>query len=150
MYSAALLGLALVIAPVAGASWQGKDKEIKKGDAVTVRGCLTGSALEATDIERKDGATAIAAGRTFRLTGDKKLLKQLRDEHAGKVVSVEGVLKSDLRTDAAGQTANVGRVRVGIGAQSSQPGRPDSESQRSLPVLDVKSFEGGATTSCSH
>jgi hypothetical protein len=79
------------------------------------------------------------------LTGDKKLIKQLRDEHDGRVVSVEGVLKSDLRSDD-GQTTNVGGVRIGIGTPASAPGRPDAESQRSLPVLDVKSFEGGPTT----
>ena len=146
MYSAALLGVVVAIMPAVAVGWQDKDKEIRKGDTVSVRGCLSGTSLEATDIERKDGASAIAIGRTFRLTGNKKLIKQLRDEHDGKVVNVEGVLKSELRSDG-GQTTSVGRVRIGIGTPSSQPGRPDAESQRSLPVLDVKSFEGG-TTAC--
>ena len=149
MRGAALLGVFVVAAvaavPAAGTARQAKVKEIKKGDKVILRGCLSGSALDATDIEGVDGGTGIAIGLTFRLTGDKKLIKQLRDEQSARVVTLQGVLKSDLRSET-GQTANVGGVRIGIGKTTSVPGRPDAESQRSYPVLEVKSFEGSTIT----
>jgi hypothetical protein len=127
MSSALLLSVLVAFTPAIGVALQDKDKdrEIRKGDTITVRGCLNGGALEATDIEGENGAQGAPIGLTFRLTGDKKVTKQLRDEHGGRIVSVKGVLKSDLRSEG-GQTARVGGVRIGIGVPSSQPGRPCS------------------------
>ncbi len=119
---------------------------VKKGDVISVRGCLTGSALEATDIGTKDALDALASGTTFRLTGDKNLLKQMRDKHNHRVVDVEGVLKSDLGNDGVA-SRKVGKMRITIGAPNAHPGTPETDSRRSLPVLQVKSFEG-STTSC--
>jgi hypothetical protein len=121
-------------------------KGVKKGDTISVRGCLTGTALEATDLANLDTTGALASGLTFRLTGDKALVKQLRDKHDGKVVDVEGVLKSDLVQDGV-TSRKVGKMRITIGSPAATPGRPAAEAQRSLPVLELKSFEG-STTSC--
>jgi hypothetical protein len=83
---------------------------------------------------------------TFRLTGDKALLKQLRDEHDGKVVEVEGVLKSELPKESVA-TRKVGRMRITIGTPSANPASQEAETRRSLPVLEVTAFDG-STTSC--
>ena len=118
----------------------------KKGDPLTVKGCLSGGSLLASDVLNAAGAAVeMASGLTFRLTGDKKVLKQLRDDHNGKVVSVEGVLKSDLPRDSV-DTRQLGKMRVTIGAVSS-PNATDAETRRSLPVLDAKAFDG-TTISC--
>jgi hypothetical protein len=117
----------------------------KKGDAIAVRGCLTGTALEATDLRSVDVTSALASGVTFRLTGDKNLLKRLRDEHDGKVVDVEGLLKSDLPNENV-QTRKVGKMRITIGSPAANPASPAAEAQRSLPVLEVKSYDGSATS----
>ena len=116
----------------------------KKGDKITVRGCLTGTALEATDLGTTDATSVLATGVTFRLTGDKKLLKQLRDEHDGKLVDVEGVLKSDLPNQGiAGR--KVGKMRVTIGAPAASPASPEAEARRAVPILEVKSYESAGT-----
>jgi hypothetical protein len=138
----------LVALPSVAAAQEGKDppKGIKKGDKISVTGCLSGTALEATDVSRTDGSAPLAGGITFRLTGDKSLLKELREKHDGKIVDVEGVLKSELTQNTAA-TRKVGKIGITIGTPAAVPGRPDTETQRSLPVLELKSFDGG-TTSC--
>jgi hypothetical protein len=118
----------------------------KKGDAIVVRGCLTGQALEATELGRTDSTGALSNGLTFRLTGDKNLLKQMREEADGKVVDVEGILRSELPSQSVA-TRKVGRMRITIGSPAASPNSQEAETRRSLPVLEVRSFNG-STTSC--
>jgi len=120
-------------------------KPVQKGDSLSVKGCLDGGALEATEAPALEATGALASGLTFRLTGDKALLKQLRETHNGKLVSVKGVLKSDL-PQQEGQSRSVGRMRITIGGASPSPHSPQAEARRSLPVLEVKSFDGGSTS----
>jgi hypothetical protein len=117
-------------------------KGVKKGDQIIVRGCLNGGALEATDLGNAGMSSELSGGVTFRLTGDKTLLKQLREEQNGRLIEVEGVLKSDLPKDSVA-SRKVGKMTVTIGTPSPNA---MSETQRSLPVLEVKSFEGSRTT----
>jgi len=143
MHTTLILTLAMT---VAAAAQQEKpaSKPVQKGDTIAVKGCLAGGALEATESEALDSAGWLAGGLTFRLTGDKALLKQLREKHDRKLVAVKGVLKSD-RPQEAGQSRNVGRTRITIGGEVPNPNSPDVQSRRALPVLEVKSFDGGST-----
>jgi hypothetical protein len=118
----------------------------KKGDLISVRGCLTGGALEATDLGSVDATRGLSSAVTFRLTGDSSLLKKMRDEADGKVVDVQGRLKSDLPQENV-QSRKVGKVRITIGSPATTPGSLAAEGKRSLPVLEVTSFEG-STTGC--
>ena len=129
-----------------GAAQEKPSSPPKKGDVISVRGCLTGSALEATDIKSVDTTDLLSNGVTFRLTGDKALLKKMRDEADGRVVDVEGRLKSEL-PKANAQSRKVGKVRITVGVPMATPATPAAETQRSLPVLEVTSFEG-STTAC--
>ena len=117
----------------------------KKGDAVVVKGCLSGQALEATELGSKDATEALSSGVTFRLTGDKTLLRQLRDEQDGKIVDVEGVLKSDLPKESVA-SRNVGRMRITIGTPAQSPNSQEAATRRALPVLEVTSYNGSTTT----
>ena len=149
MRTVLLVCLFVAAAPLAGRAQDSNssDKPTRKGDPLTVKGCLSGNALEATETSAIDASALLAGGLTFRLTGDKALLKELRQKHEGKVVEVKGVLKSNLPQQDP-QTRNIGRVRVGIGSPAATPGTPQAEARRSVPVLEVKSFDGSATTSC--
>jgi hypothetical protein len=120
----------------------------QKGDNVVVKGCLRGSALESTETTI---AGAEAESRrdawVFRLTGDKALLKKMRQEQDGRVVEVSGILKSKLQAgdDLHGATIGNTRVRIGVGGGSGGGaiGSPvHNETNRSIPVLEVKSYEG--------
>jgi hypothetical protein len=85
------LAIALLL-PVAGVIAQDKAPSItppaKKGDAIAIYGCLRGSALEATDLGGSEDVSPVTHGMTFRLTGDKALLKEMKEKHDKKVVEV--------------------------------------------------------------
>jgi hypothetical protein len=123
-------------------------KAPKKGDTITVKGCLDGGVLVATESDALEATGLLATGITFRLTGDKRLLKELRDEHDHRVMSVRGVLKSDLPR-LEGQSRNLGRMRITIGGANPNPNSPQAmESRRSLPVLEARTFERVADITC--
>jgi hypothetical protein len=134
-----------VLLPVAGLVAQDKAPSntppSKKGDAIAIHGCLRGSALEATDIGTGEDVSPVTQGMTFRLTGDKTLLKEMKEKYDKKVVEVRGVLKSDLMP-ASWREATVGNTRISIGTPSTGSIAPDQEVKRSVPQVEVKSYEG--------
>jgi hypothetical protein len=138
------LAIALLL-PVAGVIAQDKAPSItppaKKGDAIAIYGCLRGSALEATDLGGSEDVSPVTHGMTFRLTGDKALLKEMKEKHDKKVVEVRGVLKSDL-LPASWAERTVGKTRISIGTPSTGSATADQETKRSVPVVEVKSYEG--------
>ncbi len=140
------LVLALLL-PVAGVAAQEKPVAApsKKGDRIAIYGCLRGSALEATDIGGSDDVSPMTQGVTFRLTGDKKVLKELKEKQEKKLVEVHGVLKSDLQQRYP--ETKLGRVRIGIGSPSTGSASAADEAKRSVPVVEVRSFKG-SDTSC--
>ena len=138
------LAIALLL-PVAGVIAQDKAPSNtppgKKGDAIAIFGCLRGSALEATDLGGSEDVSPVTHGMTFRLTGDKALLKEMKEKHDKKVVEVRGVLKSDLLPPSWAERT-VGNTRISIGTPSTGSATADQETKRSVPVVEVKSYEG--------
>lgn len=117
----------------------------KKGDDVLLNGCFRGGALEATDVSAgEDSSVPLLSGQTFRLTGKKDVLKEMKEKHDSKLVEVRGKLKSDLQPPG-GYGAKVGGMRITIGGPTSGAGARDTANQRSLPVVEVSSFEGLGT-----
>jgi hypothetical protein len=118
----------------------------RKGDTITVRGCLRGGAVESTEVTSGETPVPLADNLTFRLDGDKNLLKDLKKKHDAHLVSATGVLKTDLSQRGPDTMAKVGNVRIGIGAPSTNPASAEAGNRRFIPVLDVKSFDGSATS----
>ena len=142
------LYLLLVSTPFTVLSAQDRSSTLpKKGDTITVKGCLRGGVVESTDVVWAETPVGLAESLTFQLKGDKNLLKDLKKQHDAHLVSVTGVLKSDLSPRGPGASAKIGNMRIGIGTPSANPASPDAGNRRPLPVLEVKSFDGG-TTSC--
>lgn len=112
------------------------DPRPRKGDTVVARGCLGGGVLETLDLKTTDGKAREVAALTFRLTGDKKLLKTLKEEHADHSDSITGVLKTDLPDEKKAIGTRIGNTNIGIGIAN-----PNASTQRALPVLEVKAFE---------
>ena len=143
--TAAAAGLAFALAAPPASAQESKSRPPKKGDRVVVTGCLDGRALTATDVRgaEQDQPRPLTAV-TFRLEGNRTLLRDLREKGNERIVRVEGVLKSDLpREEGGGRQA--GRVRITIGEPVSSPGSMQEQNRRAIPVLDVKSFEGAST-----
>lgn len=136
----------LVLAVPLSAQQTTPQKPPKKGDTVSVRGCLRGNAVEQAELliegaegemSRNDQVPLL----TYRLQGDKKVLKELKDKHDRMVVQVKGILRSELSGSAIGTT--VGRTRITIGAD---PRNPTRGTEEQLPVVDAKSFEATAVS----
>ena len=137
----------VVLLPIAGVLAQEKPapSPTKKGDRIVIYGCLRGSSLEATDVGGSDDVSAMTQGITFRLTGDKKVLKELKEKHEKKLVEVRGILKSDLQPRYP--ETKLGRVRIGIGSPSTGSASAADEAKRAVPVVEVASYNG-LDTSC--
>ena len=133
-----LVAIVVVLALSGAAAQQEKPaaKLPQKGDIIVVKGCLKGSSLEATETGILNGEGTMITALVYRLTGDKDQLKQMRNEHDGKVVEVTGILKSTLppSDEVRGKTFGKSRITVGIGTP--QVGAPaTAEANRSIPVL---------------
>ena len=122
----------------------GTSKEPKRGDTLVVRGCIAGGLIESSDAEASDSTGTYRGRVTYRLTGDKKALKQLKQEHDGHVDVVTGILKSDLPQQNTPQGKRVGntRITVGIGAQPTN----DPTAPQYLPALELKELEHTGVT----
>ena len=57
-----------------------KEKVPAKGDAVLVKGCLDGPTLQSIETSMTDETGHLATPFTYQLKGDKKLLRQMREE----------------------------------------------------------------------
>jgi len=114
-------------------------RELKRGDTIVVRGCITGGTVETSDAQANDSTGTHTGFVTYRLTGDKKALKQIKQEHDGHVDIVTGILKSDLpaRNTPRGKRVGNTRITVGVGAQPTH----DPNVVQYLPVLQVKEVE---------
>jgi hypothetical protein len=141
-----IVALLLIAVPLS-AQQTAPQKPPKKGDTVSVRGCLRGNAVEQAELliegaegemSRNDQVPLL----TYRLQGDKKVLKELKDKHDRMVVQVRGILRSEVSGSGLGTT--VGRTRITMG---SDPRNPTRGAEDQLPVLDAKSFEA-TTVSC--
>lgn len=136
----------LVLALTGPAAGQEKDKdEVKpprRGDKVVVRGCLSGGSLDSTEVKaagEDERRTAYSDFVTFRLTGDKKVLKEIRMEHSGHADVLHGTLGTDL-PKAGGNAIGNSRIRIGVGrGMAPEPPPP-------LPVLKVSAFEHTGVT----
>ena len=119
------------------------DRLPQKGDSIVVKGCLKGRSLESTETGLLDQEARSMTALVYRLTGSKDVLKQMRDQHEGSLVEVTGILKSTLPPADEMRTRTFGKTRVKIGVGSANVGMgADAEANRSLPVLEVKSYEG--------
>jgi hypothetical protein len=116
-----------------------RPKEPKRGDTLVVRGCITGGTIESSNAEVRDSTGTYTGFVTYRLTGEKKALKQIKQEHDGHADILTGVLKSDLpqQNTPRGKLVGNTRITVGVGPQPSN----DPNAPQFLPALEVKAIE---------
>ena len=116
----------------------------KKGDTIVVRGCIDGGTVASSQSEVSDSTGVYSAPVTYRLTGDKKAIKQIKQEHDGHSDILTGILKSDLpdRNPPRGKTVGNTRITIGMGEQP----RSDPRAVQYMPVLQVKGIEHTGTS----
>jgi hypothetical protein len=111
--------------------------EPKRGDTIVVRGCITGGKIESSETQVRDKRGTYPVLVTYRLTGEKKALKQIKEDHDGHADVITGVLKSDLPNQNAPGGKRIGNTRVVIG----EPPRTDPHAPQFLPALQVKKID---------
>ena len=100
--------------------------------------------IESSDAETNDSTGTYRGFVTYRLTGDKKALKQMKQEHDGHVDIVTGILKSDLPQENTPLGKQVGNTRITVGA-GAQPTN-DPTAPQYLPALQFKALEHTGVT----
>jgi hypothetical protein len=131
---------------VADQDKEGARKRVpKKGDTITVKGCLTGSTLQSTETVAEDGSPLPMPTYSYQLKGKKDVLKDLRSKHDGEIVELTGELKSML-PDAGSFGTTIGGTKVVVGADPMSREQAMQGTGQPLPVLEVKSFKGSTVT----
>src|SRR5262249_50849425 len=117
--------LAAVVLPTAGPlvaqKPEGGASGPKKGDIVTIRGCVSWPLLVQAGFWKVDITYQAATPYTYRLSGDKNLVKPLQKEHADTIVEVTGVLKSTATPPPATRGKDYGKTKVYVRASGQNP-----------------------------
>ena len=116
-----------------------KKERPKRGDVVIARGCLRGGVLENAELGSPSSTDRYAELISYRLTGDKKSLDEIRKDHDRHADIITGELRTDLPTHTEARGGKIGNTRIVVGAGPSRPMMPDGPPP--LPVLKVTSFE---------
>lgn len=117
-------------------------KPPEKNDAVIVKGCVKGPVFESDETRKADDTGSLEKAISYRMSGDKDLLEELRDEHANHTEQITGVLKSELPDENLGRGRQLGKTGIYIGGGLPRSGIGGIQSMTPyLPVLEVKSTE---------
>lgn len=137
----ALLLFALTVPASAQEKTTGEIKPPRRGDIVTVKGCVANATLDSNEVAGQEKESRYFEFVTFRLTGDKKLLEDIRKEHVGHSDVLHGELRSDLpKPGQSGRIVGNSRISIGVGrGMQPEPAPP-------LPVLKVSSIDHTGVT----
>jgi hypothetical protein len=102
-------------------------------DLVVARGCVVGGAFTTVS---PSGVTT--AHRTYRLTGPRALLKQLRKDHEGHLEEITGRIQGDFAAPNVVRRKQVGKVGIVVGAGHGGSGA-DSSRISDTPSIEVAS-----------
>src|SRR5262245_10366206 len=114
----------------------------KKGDKVMVRGCVAWPLLVQAGFAKLDITAEAGTAYTYRLSGDKNLVKPLQQEHSHTIVEISGVLTSTGNPPPAPRGKELGKngkTKVYVSASGEGPPRPDKVDPPLL--LRVTAFE---------
>lgn len=129
------------------AAQQGQEKPRVPDDSVelTVSGCLKGRVLAVPDERQADTESGVTVrSRSFRLAGDRDLMKLVKDED-GHFVEVTGIVK---RSALDSKGVRIGR-RVAIAGGSPVAGtQPIPDPAADVAVMDISSLRH-RSTSCA-
>lgn len=140
-----LLSFALSVAAVsggpqgAGEKQDRKDPEAKppkRGDIVIAKGCIRGGVLESGSLNTPGDGDFLEL-LTFRLTGEKETLEEIKKEHDGHQDVITGELRTDLPKATRGRTIGNTRITIGVGPSRGAMG----DAPPPMPVLRVTDFE---------
>ena len=132
----ALLLFALTLPALTQEKPTGEIKPPKRGEKVAVKGCIANATVDSNEVTGEKEESRYFEFVTFRLTGDKKLLDEIRKDHVGHADVLQGELRSDLpKPGQTGMVVGNSRVTFGVGRGMAPEQAPP------LPVLKVSSID---------
>lgn len=143
--------LSLVLILAGNALLAAQERPVPKDSArITVAGCTRGQSLIVTRrTEAEPVSGSVEPGRRFRLSGQKKVLAEIR-ARKGQVVEVTGLVRlAQLSGSPSGMPiGGSGRIRIGGGPPNSDPTRVDVRRDPLFneAVMDVESWRQLAET----
>jgi hypothetical protein len=135
------IAVACLLAAPLGHQEQEKPKIPKDSIQVVVNGCLKGRVLAASNVRQTDIESGVEVRQhSFRLTGKKDLMKEVKADD-GQRVQVTGLIrKSDLYQQ--GMRFKGGRVVIGGGKSSGSPsGSQIPDPVENVAVMDVTNVQ---------
>jgi hypothetical protein len=134
-----LVALGAMVAAASSLDAQ-ENKAPSDSERVSLAGCAKGRVFTVREgPEHEPQQTVVAAGRRFRLNGQKDTLKEI-NRHEGQLIEVTGLVrKSDLKGPGGIPIAG-GRIRIGGGMPRSAMGGPGRDPQYNVAVLDVSGW----------
>jgi len=115
---------------------QKQAKPPRRGDVVVAKGCIRGGVIESGDLTSPSGGTYLEL-LTYRLTGEKNTLEEIKKEHDGHADVITGELRTDLPKPVQGRKIGNSRITIGVGPSRGMMPEPPPP----MPVLKVASFE---------
>jgi hypothetical protein len=137
--------LACLLAAVPLAAQQEEHPKVPKDSVmVIVTGCLKGRVLRAADVRQTDASSGVEVrGRSFRLSGKKPLITEIKKDD-GQRVEVTGLIKKSALREPGVKFLG-GRVAIGggTGGSATASSMPDpAENVLVLDMTDVQSLGG--------
>jgi hypothetical protein len=111
---------------------------------LVVTGCLKGRVLAVSDVRQEDTqAGPIVKSKSFRISGKKEVMKDVKDND-GRLVDVTGIVKKSSLIEPGVKVGN--RVRIGGGPPVAGSGGTTPIPTEYIPVLDAESVRARATS----
>ena len=104
--------------------------------SVAITGCVAGDTLTSVSPDTVDSASVLVAGRTYRLTGNRRLLNQIRRQHDGHLLEVIGKIKGGAEPAMVVHRKKLGKTAVYVGQGKTAISPPPSGPE--LPTLAVE------------
>jgi hypothetical protein len=137
-----LLLLVVVVALSAGYRMDAQERPVPKDSArVSIPGCARGRTfIVAERSEPEPVRSQVQPGSRFRLSGQKKLLEEIRKQE-GSMVEVTGLVRKSDLAGPGGVPIAGGRIRIGGGApRDSIYTDPARDPRYNEAVLDLESW----------
>jgi len=106
--------------------------------SVAIRGCVAGDTITSVSPDTIDSGSVLVAGRMYRLTGNRRLLNQIRTEHDGHLLDVTGEIKGGAEPPMATHRKKLGKATIYVGRGQSAVSPPPSGPE--LPTLKIEGF----------
>jgi hypothetical protein len=137
---AAASALLITVVSLAAASLTAREKsKASANDMVVARGCVTGGTLTVVSGDDTDTTGPRSSTQTYRISGPKRLVQQLRKEHEGHFEEVTGRVKGEVAPPNVVRRKQVGKVGIVVGAAPGDA-NPNTARVPEMPSIEVETY----------